>query len=511
MNAVDPQPHPSGVDKTWYANVVLESEDKWGSCYNPQDSCQPVLDSPYNGENTECINRTQDYCTENLENDDWGSWEDCVEKFVYKGCGVSQDWKLYRGEPISKDEESCHVLQFFSVDNVGNTEEMNTNCFFVDKTQPEIEKTVGDPKLECEEDQECDYFIGSNTPITLTCEDVGDHPSNDVTIFWQYRVDEGNGFGDWKEFSENSNKVEFTFPENSMHELEYWCVDAVGKESPHYTEFDKVDGDKPIIEKLIVGPQYGDCPPNPDSNDKCYIIPGETEIQISAFDVESIHSVDKVSCKWGYDFDGKFFGWYTPEGTEFSVTFNEDSEHKLHVVCTDGLGNETEDVELFYVDDTPPITTKKYGDPFYSNDLSEWITSTTPISLTAEDAKVGVDKTYYSVTLLDNDSYCLPQEDLVSVAQGNGIPVPLGCDAAVGSDDDDFTEYDGNAFMIEEESCHLIEFYSVDKLGNEEIKQRQCPFVDNSPPKGVKLIGAPHVVKDESGQICSLTSPLLVC
>ena len=497
--AIDPEPHPAGVDKTWYMNVIDLTED---SCWNQEEFCNPITEwpgqylegySPY--DEVKCINSGQELCSENYE-PNTNDWYDCVEGYAYNKCNIDPLWKLYRGTPISKDEESCHMLQFFSIDKVGKVENYKTNCFFVDKTPPIITKEVGEPNLPCGDGEECDYFISSETDITLTCEDQEPHPSNDVTIYWRYKVDEdGDGFGDesfGQIFSENAGEAVFNFPEPSMHQLEYWCVDAVEKESEHFFEIDKVDNEPPEITKKMIGlDNFGDCPPQ-DEDDVCYVADnGRNGVSITVHDPEP-HPVNEVSCRYELWWNGQNIAdvpnTFGGEGKE--IIFHEDSTHTLKIWCEDALGNEIYDEEEFLVDSTPPETTKRYVGTQYPNPIIEgqtpyphWINSTTLVELSATDEKVGVGKTYWRNTVVDN-IYCQTEAS--------------GCTTATGSGD--FKEYI-EPFNKPEESCHLIEYYSVDKLGNAETPKKQCVYVDNKAPIASKYIGNPKIECDE-GQSC---------
>lgn len=91
-------------------------------------------------------------------------------------------------------------------------------------------------------------------------------------------------------------------------------------------------------------------------------------------------------------------------------------------------------------DMTPPTTTKEYGTPYYTDGVNEWVTSDTPIYLTATDEGSGVAYTKYRVWY-------------------NG----------------EWTEwltYTGPFTMkdigVEKDCLHKIEWYSVDNAGNEE-------------------------------------------
>jgi hypothetical protein len=152
--------------------------------------------------------------------------------------------------------------------------------------------------------------------------------------------------------------------------------------------------------------------------------------------------------------------------------------------CQDGYDNDCDglvDCEDPDCDEIPPTTTKTYGEPYYKDGKKEWITSQTLITLTAVDdggiCPSGVDKTYWRNTLVDK-RYCSGE---------------WNCSEATGSGR--WNVYD-KPFTKKEESCHLIEYYSVDKFGNKEETKKQCVFVDNTGPKPIKEVGDPKTKWD---------------
>ena len=91
-------------------------------------------------------------------------------------------------------------------------------------------KTVGDPKIECEVGDWCDWKITMSTPITLSCENT--------QVKWRYALD-----GDWKEWHTDESPVTIYFPEESNHTLEVKCVNNCGESSTDSENF-KVEGTK---------------------------------------------------------------------------------------------------------------------------------------------------------------------------------------------------------------------------------------------------------------------------
>jgi len=67
------------------------------------------------------------------------------------------------GEPFNYNEDSKHTLEWYCIDTLNNKEETHTQIERVDSTPPITSKVVGDPKYG-----ENDYWVTSQTPITLT-------------------------------------------------------------------------------------------------------------------------------------------------------------------------------------------------------------------------------------------------------------------------------------------------------------------------------------------------------
>ncbi len=156
-----------------------------------------------------------------------------------------------------------------------------------------------------------------------------------------------------------------------------------------------------------------------------------------------------------------------PETEDDCSTIGQDT-CEVKVRAIDSSGNVDVDSRTFSIDYEAPTTIKEYCGCLIEYNGYHWINSKCDISMTAEDG-CGIDQstTYYRVSLLDiSDEECIAECQFEG--QGN------------------WTEYDGE-FNIEEDSCHLIEFYSEDSLGNQELTQKQCVFVDNQPPITTKI------------------------
>ena len=440
-----------------------------------------------------------------------------------EGCG----WTVYNGS-FYEEEESCHIIEYYSEDELGNKEPVKWQCVYVEDTPPEKEKVIGEPKLECSSinGSDCWWVRDHVTEINLSCGDPTPHPvgheevcykiSYDMAPWWlteQYcNLSGGIIEGDWCCADVANVPYTIIFREDSLHNLEYYCRDALGNRNEETDlGYFRVDSQAPIINKTIEGPQIGDCPPRLGTNDTCWIKDwtegsNGTTIHVEAYDNNTYENctVGGVTCDWYYYLDGNY---EIPGGANvtspFDIKFYEDTVHELHIVCRDALGNEVEDVETFYLDSQPPETVKSYGEPQvvepnclancesqYPGDAEGvekcvheqctiWINSNTPITLNATDypdapCAVGVNKTYWRNTLVE-DEYCWNVYDC-QYAKGNGT----------------WNEYLA-PFYEPDYSCHLIEYYSEDSLGNVENVKKQCVFVDNLAPNGTKTVGEPKL------------------
>ncbi len=424
--------------------------------------------------------------------------------------------------PIIKGEESCHVLEYYSVDELGNTEETKYQCVFVENKTAVVSADTGSPKIPCDktDPSECDYWIQDHvTPITLSCYDREPHPSGVKSIEYRWKLD-----GNWPVSNPNGNWLTYEKPiifnEDSIHSLEYRCTDNLGhiKEGPG--KIYRVDSVAPVITKTMIGTYLpgevnGKCPPDPNSNQTCYVADnGQSGVRVNVTDPDPTGhgcNVGGITCNYNVTWEttesecrfaqGEWLGnglCLLESGTftdTKDILFREDSTHHVNIECSDALGNTVEETEKFLVDSTPPVTEKEYGTPTEVKNGYRWITSATPITLTATDNKVGVSKISYRVTLLPKADYPDCMESCESVGSGDFEDIS-----------DDEVE-----FTIDEDSCHFIEFQSTDKLGYTEPMKSQCVFVDNKAPVTTKIIGNPNIVKGNETYVNNSTTITLTC
>ncbi len=412
--------------------------------------------------------------------------EETIHYNIYLGddCDSNnkEDWELIdsgEGNPeqnveLNLNEDSCHLIEWWVEDKCGNQEEKHYKLDIVDNKAPVTEKTVGDPKIECEEN--CHYYITQNTDITFTCYDQEPHPIDEVEMvikaYW--KEDWEDEFELAHEWTIKENEWTITPHKDSIHKFEWYCKDKLNNTSQIKEEIDVVDTQAPILEKDVMNPKIPFENEPEDEIDYDWFVTQNTLICLNGTDLGP-HPVNGVEifCEWT---------WFNSagEGSKdvFSLNdsgcfkFTEDSFHLLHCWANDSLGNTNELYEWDIVDTQKPISYKEVSEPkvpFCSFDAEDWyITNETEISLSCEDTgehPVGADSIFYRVRWKYgfNDNW---------------------------SEWGDWIEYNGT-FRLDESSFHEIEWYCVDRLENQEESQFELDVVDLTPPEISKEIGSP--------------------
>lgn len=347
-------------------------------------------------------------------------------------------------------EECTHVIEYYSVDEFDNTETTKSQIVKVDNTPPTTTVSFGTPYYT----DGVDKWITSATDITLDVTDGGLCPSG-VKETW-YRVYlYGKTPGSFQAYTGS-----FNIQDECDHVIEFYSEDNVGNtEKPIKTQRVNVDNTAPTTTKTYGTPYYT------DGIDKW--ITTDTPITLTATDEPECKSGVKVT-KYKIN-DGD---WMDYSG---AFTIDEECQHTIYYYSVDNLDNtETEKSQVVNVDETAPTTTKKYGTPFYTDGVDNWITTSTLITLTATDGpecECGVEFTYYRINGGSWQTYTAP-------------------------------------FKIPEECEHFIEYYSVDYIGNTESPYKsQYVNVDDTPPTTKLSYGTPYYT-DMTHEWIRTTTPI---
>ncbi len=304
----------------------------------------------------------------------------------------SAAWKLYTPRtsiPIAYLDDGRHILEFYSVDNVGNKEPVQQFKFYLDKTAPiTIADVLGDKFIVNGKI----YFSG-RTKMKLTSVD---NKSGVKAVF--YSID-GSPF---KKYTEP-----FYLPSNAgWHNITYFAVDStenvtLDKLTQKYFQYrmkvDKVymDLTGPTVHFQILGNKYL-------RSDTIFISP-VTKIQLAAHDAES--GVKGISYyldneKIEKDYTGPFTLAQYPAGL-----------HRLIVSAYDNVNNRNEkSFDLFLDKDAPKILYSFDISPLGQRDSLPVYAPNTKLFLSFVDDYTGTSKIFYSL----NNGQKIPYKNYIT-------------------------------------------------------------------------------------------------
>ncbi|WP_423799770.1 OmpL47-type beta-barrel domain-containing protein [Neobacillus sp. SAB-20_R2A] len=374
------------------------------------------------------------------------------------------------GTSFPLETEGVHTVSFYSVDNVGNVEEVRTVEVKIDKTAPETTaNTTGD-------------WYNQGVTIELTAVDnlSGVHST-------YYSV---NG----SDFQEGTNIV---LDKEGVNKITFYSLDNAGNLEEKQTIEVKVDKTAPITVSNVEDKWYTEA----------------VNVELTATD-----DLSGVKATY-YSINGSEFA----EGTNFAL--DKEGLNTIIFYSVDNAGNieEKQTVEV-KVDKTAPTTV--------SNVEDKWYTDTVNVELTATDDLSGVKATYYSINgseFTEGTGFVVDKEGVNKITfysvdnAGNvaekqtvevkvdktapttvsnvedkwytdGVNVELtandnlsGVKATYSSiNGSDFTE--GTSFVLDQEGVNTISFYSIDNAGNVEESQTVEVKTDKTAPTTVSNV-----------------------
>jgi hypothetical protein len=357
----------------------------------------------------------------------------------------NEAFKPYSGS-ISLSNEGEYVLKYYSVDNVGNVEEIKTESCIIDMTHPqtdyEIDGTINN------------FYISPDASIILKSKDM----LSGVKATY-YQINDGG-------FVKYSSPIPVKVLGSEGGTITYFSVDNLGNEekkkviggmSPKAGAGENggkddivfefyVDNTPPEVMLSIVGNKY--------QGNYLYISPA-TEINLSARDDKS--GVDKI--KFGINTSLILNDYNKP------VSIGNTGLNTIYYTAIDFVGNWAElGTRKVYIDARAPETDISFTGLFFFNRDTLYITRDTKILIENSDNESGISKIFYKI------------------------------------DNSEFNEY-SSPFQISEEGFHNVTFYGMDNVNNEANKKIKGVFVDQTPPIihyqfSVQPIGS-KIIRDE--------------
>ena len=284
---------------------------------------------------------------------------------------------------------------------------------------PTTTKSLGDPNYS----DGVNLYVTSATPHTLTVTD--DSPS--WTTYYRY-YPEGSPPPSWTTYT-----GPFTITgADGPYIIEFYSEDSSGNREVSINSQREILDNTPPETTLEVGsPSYTD-------GGNTYIT-SATLLTLSASDgTGSGVLVTKYRVNTG--------PWTTYTGA-FTIT-GSDGAYTIEYYSVDNLGNEETPKSLMVIlDNTPPETSLTVGSPQYVDGVNLYVSSTTPFTLSASDgAGSGVNRIEYRV---------------------NGGA---------------WTTYTDPFTISGPDGTYVIEYRSVDNLGNEETPKSVTVILDATPP-----------------------------
>jgi len=320
-----------------------------------------------------------------------------------EGCGIdttyyridSGTWSTYTGGEFDLADEGTHILEYYSVDNLGNREDIKSKELTVDDSSPISSLLFSEPKKMYNDT----LYISPQTDISIEAFDT----CGVAHSFYAVSSLTGDTVQSWIEVIGSFN-IPYT-PPYYRYIISYYSEDNLGNtESPKDTVV-ALDCEPPVTTLIPGSPSYQ---PSADSS-QLYII-SQTPLGFEVSD--DISGVDSIY----YQVDGA--GWianrYPPSADRIEFNIEDEGTHTVEYYSVDKAGNR-EDVNSkeLRVDETHPLSQLVTGSPSYvlpGDSLGRvLISSNTPLILTGEDpisseVASGVKELKYTVTKLSADS-----------------------------------------------------------------------------------------------------------
>jgi hypothetical protein len=262
--------------------------------------------------------------------------------------------QTYSG-PFMVDESAVHQVNYWSVDNVGNTEVQKSAEVKIDKEGPTTESSLSGTSGNN------DYYKGS-VQVTLT---ASDSVSGLASFGTSYKVDNGT--------TKTYMSSPFTVSGNGAHTVSFWSQDMAGNSANPTTITINIDSTVPVTQATLAGTQ---------GSGGWYT--NEAQVTLAATDTPS--GIENTF----YTIDG---------GTQqtYSAPFNISSSgyHTIIYWSVDLAGNtETQRSMLIKVDSVAP-STQAQASSTWSYDV--WYQSPAQVYINATDSASGIANTYYTI------------------------------------------------------------------------------------------------------------------
>jgi hypothetical protein len=366
--------------------------------------------------------------------------------------------------PLSVDKEGDFVLKFYSVDNVGNTEEVNSFDFSVDHTAPFTTHEISG--------------INKNNvlaPDATICLSAVDSLSGVANVF--FAIDDGA-------FEKYKNPIPVSRLKEGDGKITYYAEDRVGNTESHKyigtlssgssqadgegEVFDYyIDRDPPVVSFKFEGDYY--------EGDQEYISE-RTRVILSAEDDKS----GVQSILYSYN------SFLTKEVYESSFYPEGNSPVVLSYSAVDWVENAAAETDRqFYIDRMAPESKVSFEGPVFRNRDTLFLAGDTRISLNAIDKESGLKSISYSL----NDVEAEYKESFSGGIAGENVLEWSSTDHVNNHED-----MQSLVFVVDKEGPSIHHHFSVEPIGEKTVRDEQYVIY----PSNTKIyIGATDDVAGE--------------
>ncbi len=336
-------------------------------------------------------------------------------------------WLTYSGD-FQLSGECTHHVEFYAEDNIGNTEMVQNETFYVDLTAPTTTETIGSPSSGT--------WITSSTSISYAATDAGCNGGVGLDeIYYNHWYG-----GTWDGYVTYSGAITLA-GEGTHHILVYADDLLANSETPtNYTY--TLDDTAPVTTNTVGTPNSG------------MYVTSATTFTLGATDTGGVG----VATTEYRVYNGATWTGWTTYAAPFTLP-GIDGTYFIEFNSTDLVANaESTNNETYIVDDTDPVSVKYVGTP-RNGTMGMWVNQSTVFNFTANDTGAGIDEIYYRIWTGGD---------------------PWGS----------WNTYSGN-WTFGEDCFHIIEWYAEDLVGNVEATQNQTHYVDSEGPWSYIWVGEP--------------------
>jgi hypothetical protein len=314
---------------------------------------------------------------------------------------VVKPWANYTAEGMDFNlgawGEDTYRITYYSIDSVNAVEGWKNKTIIVDDSNPLTSVGFGGPRYRATVSDNMN--ITSQTPITLTGQDnplgfsiagvlnasgIGDEPGSGM-FYRILRQSDNLVMVDWTQ-STFFTVVDGIYTANpftfggawldGLYRIEYYSIDNLGHTESVKSTIVNLDNTAPVK-----GIDYG-LPNHRENPGDMWNISSASDITLTADD-GSGSGVNRTEYRvWNPFFDS---GWVT-YSTPFSISNSwTDGIYTIDYNSTDNLGNDLTDSDIFYLDNTGPISSVS-GNPWTLKFLNNYeVNSLTVFTMDADD------------------------------------------------------------------------------------------------------------------------------